>query len=573
MINELNVLIIFGLALLIVAVIVGMRMKLQSRLAMYANVLKYVDNENPHINQYLQARHRQPSFCHPAVIDAFDKGAAITDKGNGDLNDENLFRSIFESAPECVLLQNSDGIIELINHTGLALLETEKKENVIGMSIYDLLDNAYCDEYREMSRKVFQGEQSCLEYEMVTFKGNRRWMRSNTVPLRDKKNNITNLIATTRDITDTRLISQQLEAHRNKLQTIIESEPECVKLQDKGGVIMEMNPAGLSLLNAGKHDDVIGKTIYDFMMPEYSDEYRELTAHVFDGGRGSMEFEVVSLKGKRRWLETHAAPLFDIAGNVSALLAITRDIDGRKKNEARLHQQQTELARVCRLSTMGEMASSLAHELNQPLCAVSSYAESARLLNISASKELDQLLDKIVLQSRRATQIIRNMRDFVRKQAPTPQSISASSIINSVIDFVETDRRRYMINISLQIAEKLPQVKADRVQIEQVLLNLMSNAIQAVCELPQERRKIMIKVSRQSNEEVIFNVCDFGPDILSDTVKELFTPFYTTKATGMGMGLSISRSIVEAHGGRIWYRTKPGFGACFYFTLPVSNDD
>ena len=335
---------------------------------------------------------------------------------------------------------------------------------------------------------------------------------------------------------------------------------------------MEMNPAGLSLLNAAKHD-VIGKTIYDFMTPEYTDEYRELTAQVFNGGRGSMEFEVVSLEGRRRWLETHAAPLFDNTGKVSALLAITRDIDGRKKNEARLYQQQTELARVCRLSTMGEMASSLAHELNQPLCAVSSYAESARLLYISASKELDDLLDKIVLQSRRATQIIKNMRDFVRKQTPTPESISAASIINKVIDFIEPDLRREMINIRLQIDAELQPVKADRVQVEQVLLNLISNAIQAVRELPHDQRKITIKVLAESSEEIIFKVCNLGPDISADIVKELFTPFYTTKATGMGMGLSISRSIVEAHGGRIWYKTKQGFGACFYFTLPVSNDD
>ena len=573
MVNELNILILFGLALLTVVATVSLRVRFQRRLVKYANVLKYADSKNPNIVHVNHLMPEQSALRSSSATDPVNIQETMQLKKVEVEKSESLFRSIFESVPECVILQNHDGSIALVNHTGLRLLEIDQSENVIGRSIYELIDEKYRDAYRAMSNTVFKGGKACLEYEMVTIKGNRRWMRTNTVPLRDSKQKITNLIATTRDITDTRLISQQLEAHRNKLQTIIESEPECVKLQDAGGTIMEMNPAGLSLLNAGKLEDVIGKTIYDFIMPEYTEQYRNLTAQVFNGGRGSMEFEVLSLKGRRRWLETHAAPLFDNAGNVSALLAITRDIDGRKKNEARLHQQQTELARVCRLSTMGEMASSLAHELNQPLCAVSSYAESARLLNIPATKELDELLYKIVLQSRRATQIIKNIRDFVRKQTPSPESISAVSIIDNVISFVEPDRRRDMISIDLQISEDLPPVKADRVQIEQVLMNLISNAMQAVGELPYDQRKITIKASSESSEEIIFKVCNLGPDISEDIVKELFTPFYTTKETGMGMGLSISRSIVEAHGGSIWYLTKPGYGACFYFTLPVSSDD
>lgn len=580
MINELNILILFGLGLLIVVATVSLRMRFQQRAAKYANFVKYADSKNAnavhasHVMPEQSAVEKSPVFDSVNTRETMQQNIVESEvEGEVESKDgESLFRSIFESAPECVILQNRDGSIELVNNAGLRLLEVEQTENIVGRSIYELIDKKYCEAYSAMSKTVFNGGKACLEFEMVTFKGNHRWMRTNTAPLRNSKQKITSLIATTRDITDTRLISQQLEAQRNKLQTIIESEPECVKLQDAGGIIMEMNPAGLSLLNARKHDDVIGKTIYDFMMPEYTEQYRDLTKQVFKGGRGSMEFEVVSLKGRRRWLETHAAPLFDNAGNVSALLAITRDIDGRKKNEARLYQQQTELARVCRLSTMGEMASSLAHELNQPLCAVSSYAESARLLNTSATKELDELLDKIVLQSHRATQIIKNIRDFVRKQTPSPEPISADSIINSVIDFVEPDRRRDLITIDLHIAAELTPVKADRVQIEQVLLNLISNAMQAVCELPHDQRKITIKVLAESSEEVIFKVCNLGPDIAADTVKELFTPFYTTKATGMGMGLSISRSIIEAHGGRLWYRTKPGYGACFYFTLPVSSD-
>ena len=227
---------------------------------------------------------------------------------------------------------------------------------------------------------------------------------------------------------------------------------------------------------------------------------------------------------------------------------------------------------------MGEMASSLAHELNQPLCAISSYAESAHLLGSSSvssasssSAELEELLEKIVDQSLRATQIIQNIRDFVRKQSPKPEAISISSTIKSVIEFVEPDIRKYKIGTDLQIADDLLPVKADRVQIEQVILNLITNAIHAVQELPENSRKINIHIENYSEQEVLFKVSNSGLPIPKEIVDQLFTPFYTTKATGMGMGLSISRSIVEAHGGDIWYKPLADFGPCFKFTLPVEE--
>lgn len=555
MINEPNILLWFGLTLIMIVLVMLVLLKVLRRNAYYSAFMSSNSAENIHP---IISKNTRPVKITTAI-------ATLPDK-----EQSNLYQRIFESAPECVILQKRDGIIELINNTGLKLLETKESSKVIGSSVFDLIPEEYHQVYREMVNKVFLGNHESLEYEMVTFQGNRRWMQTNVAPLRDSHHEIVNLIAITRDITDNNLLSLQHKAHRDKLQTIIESEPECVKLQDNKGEILEMNPAGLSLLEAKKCDDVIGKIVYDFITPEYVKEYRELTKKVFNGNRASMEFQVIGLKGRRRWLETHAAPLFDNFGNVSELLAITRDIDERKKNEARLFQQQAELARVCRLSTMGEMASSLAHELNQPLCAVSSYAESARYLNSLKDKELDALLEKIVYQSQRATQIIKNIRDFVRKQSPEPEAISAASVVKNILDFVAQNLRNGMIEVSMHIADSLPLMIVDRVQIEQVLLNLISNAIEAMQELDTEKRIITIQVKPYSNEEVIFKICNTGPCISADVEKELFTSFYTTKPTGMGMGLSISRSIIEAHGGSIWYMSEHGHeSSCFCFTLPI----
>lgn len=594
MIQELNLIVGFILALVMLVPAMYMWQKIQRRLAEYGKRDSETGLENINLGETTdktipQSPFPQPYFSEQPAPDQVRNELSTSgntpqaplknadsqpvDQLGHHKEQAEQFRAIFESTPACVQLQNKNFIVERLNQAGLLLFETSQPSNIIGHSIYDFIVKQYHPAYQKMNEAVFNGEQSCLEYEILTFPGNRRWMRTVAVPLRNTQQKVTHLIAITHDITENRRLSQLHEAHRNQLQTIIESEPECVKLQDASGVIMEMNPAGLSLLDAKNNEDVIGKVIYDFIAAEYKDEYRDLTARVFGGGRGCMEFEVFSMDGQRRWLETHAAPLFDNAGEVTALLAITRDIDGRKKNEARLREQQTELAHVCRLSTMGEMASSLAHELNQPLCAVSSYAESARLLNQSENIELDKLLEKIVHQSLRATQIIQNVRDFVRKQAPAPKSISAESVINSVIEFIEPDRQRGMVQIKLKIAPNISPIKADRVQVEQVLLNLLNNAIQALRKLDTEERIISIEVLQEAREDILFKVSNAGPAIKQAIAAELFTPFFTTKDAGLGMGLSISRSIIEAHGGRIWYVSEADDGSCFCFTLPTVDDD
>lgn len=489
------------------------------------------------------------------------------------------FEAVFESAPSCFKVHDPNGCLVNINRAGLSLLEANESSAIVGKSIYCFVAPEYHSAYLSMSCDVFMGQAGSLEFELITLKGTRRWMRTHAEPLRNVAQEVTHLIGITHDITENRQISHQLEVHRNKLQTIIESEPECVKLQDRHGLILEMNPAGLSLLEAERTNDVVGRSMYDFITPEYSRDYHALTLRVFAGERLSMEFEVYSLTGKRHWMKTHAAPLRDKSGKVTALLAITRNIDERKEHENRLYQQQIELARVCRLSTMGEMATSLAHELNQPLCAMSSYAESARQLKGEQIFELDGLLEKIVHQSWRATQIVQNMRAFVKKQSPEPQQVMIRALVQSTLDFIQPSLRRDKIALELDIHEEVHWVQADKIQVEQVLINLITNAIQSVKKLPQTQREIKLIISPQTPDEVSFQVCNRGPQIANAVIKELFTPFFTTKDTGLGMGLSISRTIVESYGGKIWYEPKKNFGPCFCFTLAISgtfiseNDD
>lgn len=484
--------------------------------------------------------------------------------------DAELFRTLFDAAPECIKLHDVDGIVEQINPAGLQLLDADTPTRVVGHSVYTMIAAEYHTAYRDLVAAVFAGESRSMTFELTTLHGRRRWMETHAVPMRADGSTITGLMAITRDIDELRRLTQQLTDQRNRLRTIIESEPECVKLQDRDGVIMEMNPAGLALLAAEQPEQVVGKTVYDFLDADYIAAYRQLTDDVFAGERRSMEFEIMTVPGERRWLETHAAPLLDASGKVCALLAVTRDIDQRKRDEAHLRRQQDELVHVCRLSTLGELASGLAHELNQPLCALSSYAETA-LSSIDAGDVRDPaavsgLLRKIVDETGRASHIIDRLRAFVRKQAPRPRANAIRTLIDDVVNLSKAECHRHHVRLEISLADGDLEANVDRVQVEQILLNLLNNAVQALAEVEHERRRVRIVASRDG-DRIAIAVRDFAAGIAADKRAQLFSPFFTTKENGIGMGLALSRSIAESFGGQMLYAPASP-GSVFTLLLP-----
>ena len=482
-----------------------------------------------------------------------------------------LFRTLFEALPECVKLLERDGTVQRINPSGLRLLEAGTRHQVIGRPVFDFLAPDCHDAYRRLSQTVFSGSRGSMEFELLTLRGQRRWLETHAVPLFDRAGAVQALLAITRDISERRELTRLLEAQRNHLRTIIESEPECVKIHDGGGRISDMNPAGLALLDAEQPGQVLGRSIYEFLAGEYDNAYRRLVAQVFRGERASMEFEVVGLTGRRRWLETHAAPLYDGEGRVTALLAITRDIEQRKRDEDQLRRQRDELAHVCRLSTMGELAAGLAHELNQPLCAISSYAQSAQqaIRTPQRTAAALPLLEKIIAQSEQAHGIIERLRDLVRKRAPRPRPTDARRLIGNAVRFTEHEQRKLQVRLNWCAAPELSPIHADGIQIEQVLINLISNALHAMAAQTQGERVLSIALSEPGGAVVRFDIGDTGPGVPLAMRKHLFSPYFSTKRSGLGMGLAISRTIVEAHGGRIWHEGDSG-DTRFCFELPVA---
>jgi signal transduction histidine kinase len=241
---------------------------------------------------------------------------------------------------------------------------------------------------------------------------------------------------------------------------------------------------------------------------------------------------------------------------------------------ANAQRQQALLAHTSRLNTLGEMASSLVHEINQPVTAMTLYAEAglAQLQTSGAETAgLRETLEKIAAQSVRAHTIIQHIRHFARHSAPQYTALSTEELLGDITDFLKLEARRHQIRIRQKIAPNLPLVLADALQIQQVILNLVRNAVDAIGDSDGMR---MITVAAQQTEEVVeITVQDTGPGLAPDILGQLLHPFFTTKPDGLGLGLSISQSIVEAHGSRLWATANPGPGVTFHFTLPIAQDD
>jgi two-component system sensor kinase FixL len=265
-----------------------------------------------------------------------------------------------------------------------------------------------------------------------------------------------------------------------------------------------------------------------------------------------------------------SASRFDLHG-MDQYAVVIRDISSRREAEVRRRRHESELAHISRVSLAGEMAAGLAHELSQPLTAITAYARGClRLLgSATASSQLQEGLEQVVRQGERAGDILGRLREFVRggDYRPTPTAVRA--LIDASICLARADADQRDIQIEARVEPGLPLVLADRIQIEQVLLNLLRNAMEAMEGTDAFRRPIVVEARRKSRHAVEITVADSGPGVPDEMRDSIFDPFVTTKPLGMGMGLSISRSIIESHGGSLRAAPNVPCGATFFFDLPT----
>jgi PAS domain S-box-containing protein len=273
-------------------------------------------------------------------------------------------------------------------------------------------------------------------------------------------------------------------------------------------------------------------------------------------------------------VEYSSTPIKNSQFKTVGSVVVFRDISDRKRIDEEARQHQDDLAHVARLSTMGEMASGIAHEINQPLTAIATNAHACiRMLesNNGQTERVIDVLERIGAQAARAGEIIRHLRQFVKKEQPELSLIDINEVINEVITLLRTEIRKAGVRIDLELDEHIGAVLAQHVQIDQVILNLARNAIEAMLDMPEGSRVLTISTQNQQDGYVKVTVSDTGPGLDASIVDQLFNPFVTTKSNGMGLGLSISQGIIEAHKGRIFVEPDSLKGATFVFQLPTSQ--
>jgi len=356
---------------------------------------------------------------------------------------------------------------------------------------------------------------------------------------------------------------------------LVENQTDLIAKLDRCGTFLFASPSFCRCFGLSE-SDLLGKPFQpELAAQDYPGFAGAFNAVLKPPHHSQVEARMLTAAGWR-WLAWVYSGIVDERGEIVEIIASGRDITLRKRAEEQARQHLQQLAHVTRLSSMGEMASAIAHEVNQPLTAILTYSQASMRLLRSGGASLDEIVEaiaRVAAQAERASDIIRHLRTFVRKEDAQLLPIQLNFLVNEVVRLVQGEARQSGVELTTELAEGLPPVMADNIQLQQVLVNLVRNAIEAINGAAVEPRCVRIVTRLGEGEMVEARVEDSGPGFDSEVAEQLFEPFYSTKAHGMGIGLAISRSIIEAHHGRIWAHGVPGGGASFHFALPTAKGE
>ncbi len=361
-----------------------------------------------------------------------------------------------------------------------------------------------------------------------------------------------------------------------------------LRARDLEGRITYVNPAFCEMLGFAA-EELLGRSApMPYWPPEMADEYQQRQAIRLAGNAPPREgFESVFMRkdGSRFPVLIIEAPLINVLGKQTGWMSAFLDISEQRRVEELSRASQDRLQATARLATVGEMASLLSHELNQPLAAIASYATGS--LNLLQAvdgapdpapahtvADLRMAMGRIAEQAERAGKVIKSVHDFVRRREQAREALPPQALLDAIMPLVSLQARKLQVRVVTQVDEGLPDVQCDRTMVEQVLLNLARNAMQAM-DLPGLRERVLLfrvrrAASAEGNRWLEFAVADVGPGIPDEVARQLFTPFYTTKTEGMGLGLSLCRTVVEQHGGYMDFLPNQPQGTVFRFTLPAT---
>jgi PAS domain S-box-containing protein len=366
---------------------------------------------------------------------------------------------------------------------------------------------------------------------------------------------------------------QELRKQTAYLDELFDLAPEAIVLRDVNNKVLRVNQEFTRIFGYTA-EEAVGHPSGDLITPK---ELRPQTRRYGDLLARGERVEAETVRRRKDGSPVHvsfvAAPV-SVAGGQIAIYAIYRDITERKKAEETLREAQTELVHVSRVMTMGELTASIAHEVNQPLAAVVTNANACLRWLAGAIPNLDearQAIERIIRDGNRASDVIGRIRALVKKSSAEKASLDMNEVIQEIVGLIQSEIEKNSASVGLELAADLPRVVGDRVQLQQVILNLVMNGLEAMSAVTDRSRELIIRTKQADIDKVLIAVQDSGMGLQAESLDHLFRAFFTTKAKGMGMGLAISRSIVENHGGRLWAEANCAGGATFQFTLPPAS--
>jgi two-component system sensor kinase FixL len=491
---------------------------------------------------------------------------------------EREFQAVLDAAADAVVLFDHEGRIELLNHAGERMFGYNE-EDVIGLKVNILLPEPYRSQHDNYLRQYIEaGEPRIVGIgrELLAKRRDGSEFAAELAIGRVQGTDPSRFVGFIRDITVRRNAEEALR--RSEAQLTIAQE-----IANLGNYVVHFD---------GRFEDYWSPHLYRVLGRRYGERYigvyeylgpmvhaadrarwQQMRDELVAGARSAdIEYRIIHPDGTMRYVHHIAQTTRSADGKALRQVGTLHDITERRRAEDEARQMQDRIAHFGRISTMGEMAAGIAHEVNQPLTAIATYAQACQRLLASGDveeSELNAALEQISAQALRAGEVIRRLRSFVKNREVRREPIDANRLLEDIQTLAQTDARHNGVRILVDAAARAPQVKADAVQIQQVILNLVRNSIDAMQDIPEAQREIVLRTLVDAEGDVEFMVADRGPGVDPAALAEVFNPFFTTKPRGTGLGLSISRSIVRAHGGKLWCSANPGGGARFFFTLPA----